>query len=224
MIVYSSRNLYGMYDLDKRAGNTGLTGSYFWRIDNSDVGKALERCLSWARFQYKIHFLYWHERFVKWDWRMACPCSGWQAWWDRRFFWNWRKYSWPDWCFESRRSKWIWFYISGKAYGYLRMKQLCCYSTDWQNWASLKTGPPDGSHVETQLYYYHHRWVWNRDQTVDNDQQSYKYCCVDIPFCNLFYRFRPSDNCQWYRPPRRRKFTLYTLSTLSAKHNNLLTG
>ena len=136
-----------MYDLDKRAGNTGLTGSYFWRIDNSDGRKALDRCLTWAFFQWEINFLYWHTLYVRWDWRMACPCSGWQAWFDRRFFWAWRKYSWPNWCFESRRSKYIWYNTGGR-FVYFRMRQLCCYSTDWQDWGSLKIGSPDGSRVK----------------------------------------------------------------------------
>ena len=212
-----------MYDLDKRAGNTGLTGSYFWRIDNSDGRKALDRCFTWAFFQGEINFLYWHTVYVRWDWRMACPCSGWQAWFDRRFFWDWRKYSWPNWCFESRRSKYIWYY-TGRRYVYFSMRQLCCYSTDWQDWGSLKIGSPDGSRVKMQLHYYYSYWWWwwNRDQSVYNDQQAYKYCCVDIPFCDFFYYFRPSDDCRRYIPPRRREYTLYTLSIRFAKHNNLL--
>lgn len=207
VFIFSSRNLYGMYDLDKRVGNTGLTGRYFWRIENSDGEKALERCLSWARFQLKILFLYWHARFVKSDSSMACPCSGWQAWFDRRFLWDWRKYSWPDWCFESRRVKYIRYNFFG-GYVYFSMRQLCCYSTDWQDWASLKIGPPDGSHVQMQLHYYYYWWGWNRDRSVYDDQQAYKHCCVDIPFCNLFYIFRPSDDCQRYIPPRIRTCTL----------------
>ena len=209
-----------MYDLDKRAGNTGLTGSYFWRIDNSDGRKALDRCFTWAFFQWEISFLYWHTLYVRWDWRMACPCSGWQAWFDRRFFWDWRKYSWPNWCFESRRSKYIWYNTGGR-FVYFRMRQLCCYSTDWQDWGSLKIGSPDGSRVKMQLYY-DYWWWWNRDQSVYNDQQAYKYCCVDIPFCDFFYYYRPSDDCRRYIPPRRREYILYTLSISFAKHNNLL--
>ena len=103
------------------------------------------------------------------------------------------------------------------------MRQLCCYSTDWQDWGSLKIGSPDGSRVKMQLhYYYSYWWWWNLDQSVYNDQQAYKYCCVDIPFCDFFYDYRPSDDCRRYIPPRRREYILYTLSIPFTKHNNLL--
>ena len=197
-----------MYNLDKKVGNTGMMGRHFWRIENSDGRSALDKCFSWAYLQEYIDFRYWYNREMRWDWRIACPCTGWQAWLDwGRFFWDWRKYSWPDWCFESRRSKYIFHYSPGKGFIYFKMTQMCCYSTDWQNWGALKVGSPDGSRVKVEAHYY---W-WNRVETVYTDEEAYKYCCVDIPLCNLFYRYRPSDNCRLYRPPRRRKLCLFLI-------------
>ena len=193
-----------MYNLDKKVGNTGLMGSYFWRIDNSDGRKALEKCYTWAFLQEYMNFRFLYNRLVRRDWRMACPCSGWQVWFDRRFFWDWKKYPWPDWCLESRRSKYFFYYSPSKGFILYKMTQLCCYSTDWDDWGSLKVGPPEGSRVKVKAYYY---WL-NRVENVYTDLEAYKYCCVDIPFCDLFYYYRPSDNCRLYRPPRRRKFTL----------------
>ena len=181
-----------------------MTGRYFWRIENSDGLGSLHKCFTWAYLQEFMNVPYWYNRLVRRDWRMACPCSGWQAWFDRRFFWDWRKYSWPDWCFESRRSKYFYHYSPDKGLIYFRMTQMCCYSTDWQNWASLKVGAPDGGGVKVEAYYYQ----LNRAETVYTDLEAYKYCCVDIPFCDFFYNYRPSDNCNLYVPPPRRKLHL----------------
>ena len=194
-----------MLNLDDKKGNTELTGRYFWRIENSDSTGSLDKCFTWAYLQEFVNILDWYNRQVRWDWRMACPCSGWQAWFDGgRFRWDWRVYSWPDWCFESTRSKYFYYYSHNKGLIYFRMTQMCCYSTDWQDWASLKIGAPDGSRVKVDVYYY---W-WNRAETVYTDLQAYKHCCVDIPFCDFYYNYRPSDDCSLYRPPRRRKFCL----------------
>ena len=190
-----------MYDLDKKKGNTGSLGRHFWRIENSDGEGALEKCFGWAILNEYGNFLYWYNRLIKSDWRMACPCTGWQAWFDwGRFRWGWWN-AWPDWCFESRRSKFFFFYTTGTGLVGVLMRQQCCYSTQWQNWASLKFGPPDGGRVKVTLFYY---W-YNRVQTFYTDEQAYKYCCVDVPFCHLFYKYRPSDSCSLYRPPIRRK-------------------
>lgn len=191
-----------MYDLDKKEGNTGLQGRYFWRTDNSNGQGALEKCFSWVIFNEHWEFRYWYYRLIESDWEMACPCTGWQAWFDRgRFSWSWWN-SWPDWCFDSRRSKF--FYIDTRSAGRVGvlMRQQCCYSTQWEDWASLKQGPPDGGRVKVTLFYDR----YNRVQTFYTDEQAYQYCCVDLPFCHLFYAYRPSDSCWLYRPPIRREF------------------
>ena len=190
-----------MYDLDDNPGNTDLLGRHFWRIENNNVKNALEKCLTWVSFQEYVKFLKLHSLLVRRDGRMACPCSVRQAWFDRRFVWDWRS-SWPKWCFRSRRSKYYRNYIPHIGFVTFKMTQLCCYSTQWPgDWGALKIGPPDGSRVQVEAFGY----SLNRVEEFFTDLKAYKYCCVDIPLCRLFYLYRPSDNCRLYIPPIRRK-------------------
>ena len=194
-----------MYDLDKKEGNTGSLGRYFWRIENSNGTSALEKCLSWTFLNELANFSYWYDVLIKSDPEMACPCTLWQAWFDRgRFSWSWW-YSWPEYCFESRRSKFVFYNSTLTGLVELRLRQECCYSTDWEDFSSLKLGPPDGGHLKVTAYYYSS----NHEETFTTDEEAYKYCCVDVPRCDLFYRHRPSDTCSSYRPPIRR--TCYCL-------------
>ena len=190
-----------MYNLDKKKGNTGLLGKYFWRIEDSDGRSALEKCYSWAgRNIYELSpirtsILDWYN-LLNSDWEMACPCTWWQASLDRgRFSWIWW-YSWPEVCYVSRRSKFVFYYTVTGLVG-LRLRQECCYSTDFEDWGSLKFGPPDGGHVKVTTF--------TSSQTFPTDDEAYKYCCVDANQCDLFYLFRPSDSCSLYRPPPRRR-------------------
>ena len=193
-----------MYSLDKKNGNTGTLGRYFWRIENIDGKGAQEKCFAWAFVNFYVNFNYWYNRLIKSDWQMACPCSFWQAWLDwGRFSWSWW-YSWPELCFVSRRSKFIYLDSTFTGSVGFRLRQECCYSTQSENWGSLKIGPPDGGRVKVTAFY----GLFNRGKTFYTDDEAYKYCCVDIPWCNLFYLYRPSDSCSLYRPPRRRKFSV----------------
>lgn len=198
-----------MLNLDENDGNTDLIGRYFWRIEDSDGFGSLEKCFTWAGLQEFLAFPVLYNQQIRRDWRMACPCSESQAWLDRGRF-RWDRYSWPDYCYESRRSKSVFRYSPQKGLIYFRMTQMCCYSSDWKNWGALKVGEPDGGRVKVQAYYY---WL-NRVETVYTDQQAYRYCCVDINYCDLFYYYRPSDDCRFYRPPRRRKFCLLLICLL----------
>lgn len=194
-----------MYNLDRKAGNTGLLGRHFWRIENSNVKNALEKCLTWTFLQKKVNVREWYDQLILSDWQMACPCTEWQAWLDwGRFSWDWW-YSWPEMCYESRRSKFIPYSDSATGLRGFRLRQQCCYSTQWKDWGSLKVGPPNGGRVQVKAVY---NWFneANEMEKVYSDQEAYKYCCVDTPSCDLFYLYRPSDSCSLYRPPRRRKF------------------
>ena len=181
-----------MYYLDKKEGNTGSLGRYFWRIENNDGQDAVEKCFTWAILNQDSNFSYWYYDLISSDWEMACPCTFWQAWLDwGRFSWSWW-YSWPDMCFESRRSK----FIGSEG---LLLKQECCYSMQWEDWGSLKIGPPDGGHLKVTALY-------NGTETFITDEEAYKYCCVDTLLCSLFYFYRPSDSCTLYQPPIIREF------------------
>ena len=174
-------------------GNTDLVGRYFWRIESSDGKGAFEKCFSWVNSQIETNFIFWYYWSIRWDSRMACPCTMWQAFLDRgRFYWDWY-FSWPEICFRSRR----FFYFSYHGFG----SQLCCYSTEWEDFGALKIGPPEGGHISVARYntYY-------GKTEVLTDTEAYNFCCVEGFFCDFFYQYRPSDTCQFYRPPPRRKY------------------
>ena len=191
-----------MYNLDKREGNTDSLGRYFWRIEDSDGEGAFEKCLTWDFLNEYANIPYWYGRLIKSDWQMACPCTFWQAWLDwGRFSWSWW-YSWPELCFESRRSKFLFHYSTLTGLVGFWLRQECCYSTNWEDWGSLKFGPPDGGHLKVTAFHYWSSHV----KTFSSDEEAYKYCCVDVLLCNRFYLYRPSDSCSLYRPPTRRKF------------------
>lgn len=188
-----------MYNLDKKAGNTGLLGRYFWRVETSHGKGALEKCFTWASLQEDVNFIFWYYLHVRSDRRMACPCTVWQAFLDRgRYFWNWRHFSWPNLCFRSRRFK---IFVDDKGLVVFKVLQLCCYSTKSEDFGALNIGAPDGSHITVEPYY-----LSNGVEERYNDLEAYNLCCVHTPFCDLFYLYRPPDDCRLYRPPPRRKF------------------
>ena len=145
---FRSGTILGMYNLDKKMGNTDLLGRYFWRIESSDGKGAFEKCFSWVNSQIETNFMFWYYWRIRWDTRMACPCTIRQAFLDRgRFYRDWY-FSWPEICFRSRR----FFYFSYHGFG----SQLCCYSTEWEDYGALKIGPPEGGHISVARYntYY----------------------------------------------------------------------
>ena len=198
VVPYFSSATFGMANLDTKVGNTGSLGRYFWRIENSNGEGAEEKCLSWANHNRKSNFNKLYNLHIeKSDSRMACPCTGWQAWFDwGRFSWDWRS-SWPNWCFVSRRPEGL---LGSKD---LELRQRCCYSTQWEDWASLKLWPtPGGGHVKVTAINNRS----TREKQFYTDEEAYKYCCVETLQCEVFYRYRPSDNCSRYIPPRRGSF------------------
>ena len=195
-----------MYNLDKQNGNTGSPGKYFWRIENNTEKDSLEKCMAWSMRQRGLNMRDWYDKLIRSDWRMACPCTEWQAWLDwGRFSWDWWS-TWPDWCYESRRVKFIPFPMNSDIRGFT-VRQQCCYSTNWDDWGSLKVGPPDGGHVKVDDWF-------NQVEEMEEmytDRQAYQICCVDTNMCEHFYFYRPSDHCSLYRPPLRRKFSPFPL-------------
>ena len=175
-------------------------GRHFWRIENSDGQGALEKCLSWVLQNKAWKFLERYNELIKSDSEMACPCTGWQAIFDwGRFRWNWWN-SWPEFCFESRSFRSFKINTTSGPLDF-QLRQKCCYSTDWQDWGSLKRGPPDGGRVDVTFRY-------DSNNSFYTDEQAYKSCCVDSLNCRLFYDLRPSDSCSNYVPRPRREFYL----------------
>ena len=206
LFYFRSGTLFGMYNLDKQNGNTGSPGKYFWRIENNTEKDSLEKCMAWSMRQRGLNMRDWYDKLIRSDWRMACPCTEWQAWLDwGRFSWDWWS-TWPDWCYESRRVKFIPFPMNSDIRGFT-VRQQCCYSTNWDDWGSLKVGPPDGGHVKVDDWF-------NQVEEMEEmytDRQAYQFCCVDTNMCEHFYFYRPSDHCSLYRPPLRRKFSSFPL-------------
>ena len=185
-----------MYNLDKKQGNTGLLGRHFWRIENRDVKDALEKCFTWAHLQEYAEFIYPQARS---DRRMACPCTLFQAILDwGRFYWDRRPFPWPTICFRSRAVRSVRDNLRPVRFS---VSQLCCYSAQSKDFGALKKGPPEGSHIAADTYYFS-----NGVEKIFTDLEAYNLCCVDTPLCDLFYLYRPSDDCEFYRPRRRRKF------------------
>ena len=186
-----------MYNLDKKMGNSDLLGRYFWRIETKDEKGALEKCITWASFQKDLDFTFWYYQNIRPDRRMACPCTLRQAFLDTgRYHWDWR-FSWPKRCFRSNR------FIESNVQGFVQFKvfQLCCYSTEPNDYGALIFGIPRGGHLIVTLYK-----IPPSVDAMFTDFEAYKFCCVDESLCHLFYLYRPSDDCQFYRPPPRRKF------------------
>ena len=199
IVLYRSGSLLGMYNLDKRTGNTGTLGSYFWRIENQERDSDTKKCIDWITFQDDVKFRFWYDqqfRSQSSNRRLACPCTIWQAFLDRgRFFLD-RSYSSSNFCFRSRSSRIFFHIVDDLAFAFFRIRQLCCFS----DLGFLITGPPDGSHVIAE------RICSVREVTTDKDAKT--FCCADPDLCNEYYFYRPSDDCSFYRPRRRRKFLL----------------
>lgn len=197
--------MLGMYNLDKRKGNTDLFGRHFWRIENREQKDETEKCFSWVSLQHDMDVRSWYNGTIDADERMACPCTLFQAFLDRgRFVRDWN-YPWPNVCFRSRIFKYF-PYDNGDLDDLvgLRTSKLCCYSAMRDDFGSLKIGPPDGSRVIADPIYQYYKG--NNDyRAFYADSQAHKFCCVDTNFCDLFYLYRPTDDCSFYRSPQRRK-------------------
>jgi fibulin 1/2 len=110
-----------------------------------------------------------------------CPCLWRQAWWDRRFTFDWSSF-----CAYSTFTS---------EFG---SRQQCCYSSDWFSWGALLLGPPDGG--SPQLYASSGDYCDLHDRY---DEKPRRDCCDVENLCYLYYQRRPSRNCTGYLPQRR---------------------
>ena len=193
--------MLGMYNLDKRTGNTGTLGRYFWRIENQERDSDIKKCIDWITFQDDVIFRFWYDqqfRSRRSNRRLACPCTIWQAFLDRGRFSLDFSYSSSNFCFRSRRSRIFFYFSNDLGFVVFLIRQLCCYSSPFSDLGFLITGPPDGSHVIAEPLF--------RAREVTTDKDAKAFCCADQDFCNAYYFYRPSDDCSFYRPRGRRKF------------------
>ncbi|XP_073234800.1 mucin-like protein [Porites lutea] len=190
-----------MYNLDKRNGNTGTLGRYFWRIENQERNGDIKRCIDWITFQDDVLFRFWYDqqfRSQSSNRRLACPCTIWQAFLDRgRFSPDFSNPS-SNFCLRSRRSRIFIHFSDDLGFVLFRIRQLCCYSFSFNDFGALITGPPDGSHAIAEPIF--------GASGVTTDRDAETFCCADPDLCNLYYFYRPSDDCFFYRPRRRRWF------------------
>jgi len=137
-----------------------------------------------------------------------CPCSLYQAWRDRRFRWDWA-YHYNDapvdvQCYiliPLRRIRKVVTINVPRTNAIINVKavwsQRCCYSVQFNDYGSLMEGPRYGGHLHL-----------TNNPGINGfltDEEAHRACCVESNRCELFYKKRPSDNCQGYRPPRQSK-------------------
>jgi len=108
-----------------------------------------------------------------------CPCSAFQASFDRRFF-----------VFTVSNN--IRCYLLRFAFG---VDRQCCYTLESSMFGSLITDPMIGG----SLLLFDERTI---ESYEENNFIPRSDCCSDsVGLCNLYSERRPSDDCSRYRPP-----------------------
>ena len=175
-----------MKDLDTKAGNTGIKGDYFYRLETRDGDDFDTQCRKWVKWQEdNLKHAATRLSFPK------SPCSLFQASFDSRFF-PFNDPSTLNLCFYSSLGYVIRSPVSAFVY------QKSCYSVSPQDFAALRlaNGVDAGS---LEVFYL------NRPNDVLDDTTAKEICCYKSSNCDKFYQVRPSDDCAGYCPPRRRK-------------------
>ena len=120
--------------------------------------------------------------------QIACPCTSFQAWWDRRFWYFTRKDD--SFCFIERFPN-----VRDGA-------QECCYSTSPQMFGALVLqGRSSGG-----LLRFHPWWSWtvNYPNYIEYDRTLQETCCLSaVGYCRYYHERRPPHNCEGYVPQRR---------------------
>lgn len=167
------------FQLHATEGNTGRVGEWHYSFTlPQEQLTADQRCLMWAKRQRISHeenlqgFSSLRER--------ACPCTFNQAQRDRSF---WFLYYWG---LNSRRN------CAMVPFSGNQSTLECCYDTS----GALIVGPNEGGSfwLYNPLFFYQENFI--------QDLQPYRDCCVDSDRCQLYYTYRPSDDCSAYEPPR----------------------
>ena len=166
-------------------GNTKRMGEWQYNFNMPDEQlTADQRCLMWAKRQRALHeenlqmFSSIRER--------ACPCTINQA--------------------QRDRSFWFLYYFGLNSRLNCAMVPFsgnqstleCCYDAS----GALIVGPNEGGSfwLYNPLFSYQANFL--------EDLQPYQDCCVNSDRCQLYYTYRPSDDCSAYEPPAFREFIL----------------
>lgn len=157
-------------------GNTGRVGEWYFNLTSpSDEIGSEQRCLMWARRQqqYDVGAIFSSLRV------RACPCTSRQA---RRDWSFWFGYYWG---LSSRPN------CAMVLFSRSQSTIECCYDDN----GALIVGPSEGGSLRlyNPLFFYQENFL--------EDLQPYRDCCVNSDRCELYYTYRPSDDCSAYIPP-----------------------
>ena len=173
--------------MDAITGNTGQLGEWYYNFTSSESDANSEQlCLEWSRKE-RIginNTLETHFAGLP-----SCPCTRQQARRDWRF---WFAHFWG----LSSRSNCATLLWSGR-----QATIECCYDTD----GSLLVGPNAGGS------YLLYNPLFRFNSYFREDRLPYQRCCENSDRCDLFYTYRPSDDCSNYEPPRRCKCVIHTI-------------
>ena len=179
MTVFSYRSGTVLTErIDNLPGNTGILGKWFFRLENSKGEQnAILKCLRWFKSQ--------PDPASYSDAIQPCPCTIRQAWFDERFQWI---------ISRGASSHCVYTRFPSSA----NRGRECCYEAKFNRFGALLTGYPDGGVIDR-----YHRFATKtlRLKHEFSDVLGNKYCCVESKLCNRFYKKRPSEGCERYRPP-----------------------
>ena len=118
---------------------------------------------------------------------LSCPCSLFQAFFDRRYF---LMSTGNVWCYSPRFPRFLGLQLA--------VDRDCCYSLQSQDFGALITEGINGGSLLV---------IDDLMESYDEDNFLPKsYCCSDgVGLCDLYYERRPTDNCARFRPLRRGK-------------------
>ncbi|XP_078349239.1 mucin-like protein [Oculina patagonica] len=177
---YIRSETVGIESIDSLPGNTNIIGKWFFRLENSKGEQdAIQKCLRWFKNQ--------PDPSSHSDSLEPCPCTLRQGRFDERFQWS-RLQSPYTYCVYTR-------FPSSANRG-----RECCYNAgfDGLGFGALIVGYPGGGVID-RYHKYASRTL--RLKHEFSDVLGYQYCCVQSKLCERYYKKRPSEGCENYRPP-----------------------
>ncbi|KAL9953601.1 hypothetical protein ACROYT_G041044 [Oculina patagonica] len=177
---YIRSETVGMERIDSLQGNTNIIGKWFFRLENSKGEQdAIQKCLRWFKNQ--------PDPSSYSDSLEPCPCTLRQGVFDERFQFS-RIQAPYTYCVYTR-------FPSSANRG-----RECCYNArfDGLGFGALIVGNPGGGVID-RYHKFATRTLRLKHQL--SDVLGFKYCCVQSKLCERYYRKRPSEGCENYRPP-----------------------
>ena len=176
--------------LTLRKENADNNGEYFFRLERRTGDDPETKCRKWSD---------WQDEYLKNDisnaddFIPACPCSIFQAFFSPSYFLIFSTES-DSVCFVS-----IFVFPFNEAAGNSFVQgfifRKCCYSNFF--FGALLTGSDDPGSLE--VFYT------DKPEDLLDDAEAKQACCFDSFNCDLYDNVRPSDDCERFFIPRRRK-------------------